>query len=226
MDKRKVLVVDDEPDILKVMKDMLESEDFKTTTAKNATEAFKKVKDFQPDLIILDLKLPGMDGLEICKKIKSEQQSSHISIIILSTKSEESDKVVGLELGADDYVTKPFGPGELIARVKAVLRRKELKQEHFDVLEHGDVILDLSRRVVYAKKKSIELTPKEFELLYLLMKKRGKVLDRRFLIESIWGYEYFGTTRTVDVHIKSLRDKLGKQASHIVTVEGLGYRFE
>ncbi|MFH1283539.1 MAG: response regulator transcription factor [bacterium] len=226
MDKKKVLVIDDEPDILRIVKDVLESEGFQTSSAKNAASAFKRIKEFMPDIIILDLKLPGMDGLEICKKLKSDQTYSQVPIIILSTKSEESDKVVGLELGADDYMSKPFSSAELIARVKAVLRRQSYKQETFDVIEHGDIVLDLSKRVVTFKKKALDLTPKEFELLYLLMKKKSKVLDRRFLIESIWGYEYFGTTRTVDVHIKSLREKLGKSANHIVTVEGMGYKFD
>jgi len=226
MSKKKIMVVDDEPDILRVVKDVLSSEGYAVVTAENASETFRKFKEGLPDLVILDLKLPGTGGLEICKSLKGDVKSSQIPIIILSTKSDESDKVVGLELGADDYVTKPFSSGELVARVKAVLRRREFKQEQYDVITVGELILDLSKRTVTCKKNILELTPKEFELLYLLMKKQSKVLSRRFLIESIWGYEYFGTTRTVDVHIKSLREKLGKSAKHIVTIEGMGYKFE
>lgn len=227
MTNARILVVDDEPDIIRIVKDVLESEQFNVIVAKNASEAFRKIKDSIPDLIILDLKLPGTGGLDICRTLKSDERYKLVPILILSTKSEDSDKIVGLELGADDYVTKPFSSGELVARVKAILRRKNLMSgEKEQTLSSGDLLLDITEHTVRIKDKPIELTPKEFELLFILMKKKGKALNRQFLIESVWGYEYFGTTRTVDVHVKGLREKLGMIGSKIVTVEGTGYRFE
>lgn len=224
--KQKILIVDDEPDIVRVVKDLLEGENYTVSTAKNAADAFKKIKDSKPHLIILDLKLPGTDGLEICRTLKGEERTRDISIIMLSTKSEDSDKIVGLEIGADDYVTKPFNAGELAARVKAVLRKNHRKEEYGTILKSNELQINLNERSVSLRGKSLALTKKEFELICLFMKKNGRVLNRAFLIESIWGYEYFGTTRTVDVHVKSLRKKLGKYSSHIVTVGGMGYKFE
>jgi two-component system alkaline phosphatase synthesis response regulator PhoP len=224
--KQKILVIDDEQDIVRIVKDLLESEGYFVTTAKNAAEAFKKIKESRPDLIVLDLKLPGIDGLEICRSVKNDPKTTDISVIILSTKSEESDKIVGLEIGADDYVTKPFSTGELAARVKAVLRKNTPKEDQAAVIKLGDIQVNLNERAVLAGNKGIALTKKEFELLCLFMKKNGRVLNRAYLIESVWGYEYFGTTRTVDVHVKSLRKKLGKHGSLIVTVGGMGYKFE
>ncbi|MBD3271843.1 MAG: response regulator [Elusimicrobia bacterium] len=227
MANHKILVVDDEPDILRVVKDVLESEHYTVKSAKNASEAFRRIKEFTPDLVVLDLKLPGTDGLEICRTLKADDNYKLLPILILSTKSEESDKIVGLEIGADDYVTKPFSSGELLARVKAILRRRNLSDDERAVsMSSGDLVLDMGEHVVKIKGKKIDLTPKEFDLLYILMKKKGKAMNRRFLIESVWGYEYFGTTRTVDVHIKGLREKLGSHGSKIVTVEGMGYKFQ
>lgn len=226
MIKSRILIVDDEPDILRVVKDLLEGENYSVATAKNASEAFKRIKDSKPQLIVLDLKLPGTDGLEICRTLKAEERTRDISVIILSTKSEDSDKIVGLEIGADDYVTKPFSPGELVARVKAVLRKNNQKEDYGTILKSGELQINLNERSVSVRNKSLTLTKKEFELICLLMKKKGKVLNRAFLIESIWGYEYFGTTRTVDVHVKSLRKKLGKYAKNIITIGGMGYKFE
>lgn len=224
--KQKILIVDDEPDIVRVVKDVLEGENYHVATARNAVETFKRVKDTKPNLIILDLKLPGIDGLEICRTLKGDEKTRDISIIILSTKTEESDKIVGLEIGADDYVTKPFSSGELAARVKAVLRKNIPKDDQQVVLKSNELQINISERSVSIRNKPVALTKKEFELLCLLMKKKGRVLNRSYLIESIWGYEYFGTTRTVDVHVKSLRQKLGKYGARIVTVGGMGYKFE
>lgn len=227
MKKNRILIVDDEPDILRVVKDVLESEHYDVQVARNALETFRRLKDFVPDCIVLDLKLPGIDGLEICRTLKSDDKYRLIPILILSTKSEETDKILGLELGADDYVTKPFSSGELVARIKAILRRRNIAQEDSpSMISSGDLEMDMTEHAVRIKGKPVDLSPKEFELLYMLMKKKGTALNRRFLIESIWGYEYFGTTRTVDVHVNGLREKLGKHGSKIKTIEGTGYKFE
>jgi len=224
--KQRVLVVDDEPDISTVLKATLENEGYVVSIARNANETFKKLKETKPDLILLDIKLPGMSGVDICKTIKNDENLSDISIIMLSTKSEDSDKILGLEVGGDDYVTKPYNAGELVARVKAALRKKQNADKDTKIIKSGDLVVDLNEHTVMLKNEPLELTKKEFGLLCALMKRKGKVLDRAFMIESIWGYEYFGTTRTVDVHIKSLRKKLGKYSNKIVTVEGMGYKFE
>ncbi|MFH1282906.1 MAG: response regulator transcription factor [bacterium] len=224
--KQRVLVVDDEADILRVVKDILENEGYIVSLAKNANEAFKKLRETKPDLMILDVKLPGPSGIDICKTVKGDERLAGITVIMLSTKSDDSDKILGLEIGADDYMTKPFSPGELVARVKASLRKNQFKDEDKQILKCDDLVVNLNKHTVNLKNTPIELTKKEFGLLCVLLKKKGKVLDRSFIIESIWGYEYFGTTRTVDVHIKSLRKKLGKYASKISTVEGMGYKFE
>lgn len=224
--RQRVMIVDDEPDITTVVKDILESEGYIVSICKNANETFRKLKETKPDLILLDVKLPGMSGIDICKTIKNDERLSDISIIMLSTKSEDADKILGLEIGADDYITKPYNPGELVARVKAALRKNNGKEKNSKILKHGDLVINLNEHTVDIKNSPIELTKKEFGLLCALLKKKGKVLDRSFIIESIWGYEYFGTTRTVDVHIKSLRKKLGRYASKIMTVEGMGYKFE
>jgi two-component system alkaline phosphatase synthesis response regulator PhoP len=172
--------------------------------------------------------LPGVDGFEVCKTLKKETNTANIPIIMLTAKTHESDKVVGLELGADDYVTKPFSPRELIARIKAVLRRVKEKDKATEVIKIGDLIVDSSKISVSIKNKPLELTSKEFELLTALIKAKGRVLSRNYLLDSIWGFDQAAEiqTRTVDVHIRSLRKKLKSEASHIVTVKNYGYRFK
>ena len=172
--------------------------------------------------------LPCMDGLEVCKALKKESKTASIPIIMLTAKSQESDKVIGLELGADDYVTKPFSPRELIARVKAVLRRIKEKDKLPEVLKIGELTIDLSKIAVYVKNKAIELTAKEFELLKTLIKAKGRVLSRDHLLDNIWGFDKAMEiqTRTVDVHIRTLRKKLNSESKRIVTVKNYGYRFE
>lgn len=181
-----------------------------------------------PDLIILDLMLPGMDGLEVCKALKSERKTAAIPLIMLTAKSQESDKVLGLELGADDYVTKPFSLVELIARIKAVLRRVKEKDKLPEVMRTGDLSMDFSKISVSVKDKPVELTSKEFELLKTLIKAKGRVLSRDYLLDNIWGFDHAIEiqTRTVDVHIRTLRKKLKSEAKRIVTVKNYGYRFE
>jgi len=174
------------------------------------------------------LMLPGMDGLDVCKTLKGESKTALVPIIMLTAKSQESDKVIGLELGADDYVTKPFSPRELIARIKAVLRRMKEKDKLPEVLRIGDLTLDFSKIAVTVKNKPVELTSKEFELLKTLIKAKGRVLSRDYLLDTIWGFDHAIEiqTRTVDVHIRTLRKKLKSESKRIVTVKNYGYRFE
>ncbi len=225
MAKQKILVVDDEPDLVELVKDVLERNDYSVISARNADVAIKKIRESKPDLIILDLNLPGIGGIEVCRILKQDRKTISIPIIMLTVKSTETDKIAGLEAGADDYMTKPFSTAELVARTRAVLRRILYAGEPGEVLVSGNIRLDSTEHMVYVKDKQIDLTPKEFNLLYLLMKKKGKVLSRTFLIENIWGYEYLGGTRTVDVHVRYLREKLGKEEMKIETVEGVGYKF-
>jgi two-component system, OmpR family, alkaline phosphatase synthesis response regulator PhoP len=226
--KEKILIVDDEKDIIKMLDYNLKKEGFRVVAADDGEEALDMAHKEHPDLILLDLMLPGMDGLEVCKGLKKESKTALIPIIMLTAKSQESDKVVGLELGADDYVTKPFSPRELIARVKAVLRRSKEDQKTPEVLKIGNLEIDFSKIQVRVKSKPVELTSKEFELLRTLVKARGRVLSRDFLLDTIWGFDHAVEiqTRTVDVHIRTLRKKLKDEAKRIITVKNYGYRFD
>jgi len=226
--KETILIIEDEKDIVKMLEYNLKKEGFKTLSVRNGEDAVKITTKEYPDLIILDLMLPGMDGLEVCKALKGDTKTALIPIIMLTAKSQESDKVVGLELGADDYMTKPFSPRELIARIKAVLRRGKEKDKLPEVLKIGDLIIDLAKIAVTVKNKPVELTAKEFELLKTLIKAKGRVLSRDYLLDNIWGLDQAIEieTRTVDVHIRTLRKKLKSAAKYIVTVKNYGYRFE
>ena len=225
--KETILIVEDEKDIVKMLDYNLKKEGFKTLAVYDGEDALDLATKEQPNLIILDLMLPGMDGLEVCKALKSESKTAPIPIIMLTAKSQESDKIVGLELGADDYVTKPFSPQELIARIKAVLRRTKEKSKLPEVLKIGDVTIDFSKISVTVKGKLIALTAKEFELLKTLIGAKGRVLSRDFLLDTIWGFDHAMDiqTRTVDVHIRTLRKKLKSEAQRIITVKNYGYRF-
>jgi DNA-binding response OmpR family regulator len=226
--REKILIVDDEKDIVRVIDYNLKKEGFRTISCYDGEKAFDLTTKEHPDLIILDLMLPGMGGLEVCKELKKETKTALIPIIMLTAKAQESDKVVGLELGADDYVTKPFSPRELIARIKAVLRRTKEKEKLPELLKLGDLVIDLAKIVVSVKDKPAELTAKEFELLVTLIKAKGRVLSRDYLLDTIWGFDHAVEiqTRTVDVHIRTLRKKLKSEAKRIVTVKNYGYRFE
>lgn len=228
MSKEKILIVEDEKDIVKMLEYNLKKEGFKTLSVRRGEDAIDTVKNEHPDLVILDLMLPGIDGLEVCKIIKADTKTDLIPIIMLTAKSQESDKIVGLELGADDYITKPFSPRELIARIKAILRRINEKNKLPEVLKIGDLTIDLSKIEVLVKGKAIELTAKEFELLKTLIKAKGRVLSRDYLLDTIWGFDHAMEiqTRTVDVHIRTLRKKLKSESKKIVTVKNYGYRFE
>ena len=224
----KILIVDDEKDIVKMLDYNLKKEGFRTLSAYDGEDALDLAVREHPDLIILDLMLPVMDGLEVCKYLKREAKTSGIPIIMLTAKTQEADKVVGLEIGADDYITKPFSPRELIARVKAVLRRGLEKEKAPQLIEAGDLVIDFSKIAVTVKGKPVELTSKEFELLVTLVKAKGRVLSRDYLLDSIWGYDHAVEiqTRTIDVHIRTLRKKLKTAAKYIITVKNYGYRFE
>jgi len=226
--KEKVLIVDDEKDIVKMLDYNLKKEGFRTVLAYEGEEALDLAKKERPDLIILDLMLPGIDGLEVCKQLKKEEASANTPIIMLTAKTQEADKIVGLELGADDYVTKPFSPGELVARIKALIRRSKAAEKIPEIFKIGELSIDLPRVLVKIKDKPVELTAKEFELLKILIKAKGRVLSRDYLLDTIWGFDKASEieTRTVDVHIRTLRKKLKSESKHIVTVKNYGYRFE
>ncbi len=226
--KEKILIVEDEKDIIKMLDYNLKKEGFRVIDARDGEDALDLALREHPDLILLDLMLPGMDGLEVCKALKKESKTSSIPIIMLTAKSQESDKVLGLGLGADDYITKPFSPRELIARIKAVLRRVNEKEKLPEIFQSGDLKIDFAKISVEVKHKPIELTSKEFELLKILLKAKGRVLSRDYLLDTIWGYDHAMEiqTRTVDVHVRTLRKKLKLAAKMIVTVKNYGYRFE
>ncbi len=228
MAKEKILIVEDEKDIVKMLEYNLKKEGFRVLSVAGGEDALDIAGKEHPDLVILDLMLPGMDGLEVCKALKKENKTAGIPIIMLTAKSQETDKIIGLELGADDYMTKPFSPRELVARIKAVLRRIKEKEQLPEVLKIGDLTMDFSKIAVSVKDKPVELTSKEFELLKALIKAKGRVLSRDYLLDTIWGFDRAAEiqTRTIDVHIRTLRKKLKTEAKCIITVKNYGYRFE
>ena len=217
-----VLVVEDEASIASFVSLYLKNAGYEVRTAANGAEALASVQREQPSLIVLDLMLPDIDGIEICRRIR---QKSDIPILMLTARDEDVDKIIGLEVGADDYLTKPFNPRELVARVKSVLRRSapERRRDVEEELRHGDLVINAGRREVKVGEEEIQLAPKEFDLLWELLDHRGLVLTRDQLLERVWGYTFAGDTRTVDVHVRQIRRKLG-DASPIVTVWGVGYK--
>lgn len=222
----KILVVDDEPSITDLIKLDLEFEGYQVETAYDGREALEKVENFHPDLIILDIMLPHITGYEVCRKVNEKY---NIPIILLTAKTDIVDKVLGLELGADDYITKPFDNRELLARVKALIRRisNPQKEDNNEIIENGDLKIIPNERKVLLKDKEIHLTPKEYDLLYLLAQHPEQVFPRENLLEKIWGYDYFGDTRTVDMHIQRIRKKIGDHSSnqkYLQTVFGVGYK--
>jgi DNA-binding response OmpR family regulator len=217
-----VLVVEDEASIASFVSLYLKNAGYDVRTAATGSEALTAVGSAQPSLIVLDLMLPDIDGIEICRRIR---QSSDVPILMLTARDEDVDKIIGLEVGADDYMTKPFNPRELVARVKSILRRAtpDRKERESDTIRHGDLFVDAGRREVKVGDEDVQLAPKEFDLLWELLDHRGLVLTRDQLLERVWGYTFAGDTRTVDVHVRQLRRKLG-DASPIVTVWGVGYK--
>jgi len=224
---KKILIVEDEVDIAQLVKLYLEKDGFRPTIAKTGVEGLKLVKADRPDMVILDLMLPEMDGLEICKKIRTSLDTALLPIMMLTAKAEESDTIIGLELGADDYVTKPFSPKVLVARVKALFRRLDRADDPKQTsYAYGSLLLDLSRHEVLLDGAEIPLTAKEFGLLEQLLRHPGRVLTRDVLLNTVWGYDYYGTTRTVDVHIRRLKLKILLLEDAIISVKSLGYKLK
>ena len=218
---RNILIIEDESDVADLLTLNLRKAGFRTSTAADGVSGLQKARDDRPDFIILDLMLPKMAGLEVCKILKSDTATSHIPILMLTAKAEEIDRIVGLEFGADDYVIKPFSPREIVLRIRAILRRGEKPEER---LHAGPISIDPARHEVRVNGKQVRLTSLEFKLLRTLMQRRGRVQDRDKLLNEVWGYESVIDTRTVDTHVRRLREKLGKAGDAIETVRGFGYR--
>lgn len=218
---RKILIIEDEIDVADLLALNLRKAGYKVSTAVDGASGLQKARDDRPDFIILDLMLPRMPGLEVCKILKSDGATSGIPILMLTAKAEEVDRIVGLEFGADDYVTKPFSPREVALRIRAILRRGETPDES---LRAGPIAIDPARHEVRVNGKQVHLTSLEFKLLRTLMQRRGRVQDRDRLLNEVWGYECVIDTRTVDTHVRRLREKLGKAGDAVETVRGFGYR--
>jgi DNA-binding response OmpR family regulator len=222
---RKILIVDDEPDALELVAYNLKQAGFSVVTAKDGAEALEKVKSASPDLIVLDVMLPEMDGFALCRVFKNAPVTAGIPIIMLTAKAAEIDRVLGLELGADDYLTKPFSPRELVLRTKKLLDRAQGSTGGGDQYRFNKLAVDIARHIVTVERKKVELTATEFKLLVYLIEGRGAVRTREQMLKEVWNYEKYVDTRTVDTHMRRLRDKLGLAAEYIETTRGVGYRF-
>jgi phosphate regulon transcriptional regulator PhoB len=223
--KPRILVVDDEPDALDLIDFNLKAAGYDVVTAGDGAEALKKARAVLPELILLDVMLPEVDGMEVCKALRRDPSTADIPIIMLTAKAAEIDRIIGLELGADDYVTKPFSPRELVLRVKKILRRNQSSREKSDQFNFGDLSIDIPRHTVTLSGKRIDLTDTEFRLLTVLAERRGRVQSRDQLLRDVWEYDSLIDTRTVDTHMRRLREKLGSAAKYLDTVRGVGYRF-
>jgi two-component system, OmpR family, alkaline phosphatase synthesis response regulator PhoP len=222
---KKILIVEDEPNIAQLIRHYLEKEGFHPSIAQTGLEALTLAASLHPDLVILDLMLPQMDGFEACKAFRHNPETALLPIIMVTAKNDESDTIVGLELGADDYMTKPFSPKTLVARVKALLRRVDrVNDEKPTSLAYGPLRMDLTRHEVTVGGKEVVLTDKEFGLLEHLLRHAGRVLTREVLLNSVWGYDYYGTTRTVDVHVRRLKVKIPLLVEPIASIKSLGYK--
>lgn len=229
MEKNKLLIVDDEIDILNLLEYNFRKSGFNVITAKDGPEAIELAREGKPDLVVLDIMLPNMEGTEVLRRLKSNEATSKIPVIMLTAKGEEVDKIVGFELGAEDYITKPFSPRELILRVRAVLKRSKdtgIAAEKADVLRAGDLLVDLSRHRVIVDEDDIKLSSTEFNLLVELLRSKGRVLSRDTLLDRAWGTDCFVIPRTVDTHVRRLRAKLKNAGDYIETIRGVGYRFK
>jgi two-component system alkaline phosphatase synthesis response regulator PhoP len=229
MSKKLIYVVEDEKNIRELISFNLKENGYEVKAFENGDRLVEAIAECKPDLFVLDIMLPGIDGLEICRRIKQDPDLKRIPIVLLTAKSEEFDKVLGLELGAEDYITKPFSVREFITRVKVIFRRQmDLAENNTELIKAGRISVDIARHEVYKDNKPIEMTFKEFELLKLLIANKGKVISRETLLDKIWGFDFYGETRTVDVHIRYLRQKLEDDDNnpiYIETVRGVGYRF-
>ncbi len=226
MDAQRILLVDDEPDLRRMVRRYLQAEGFEIAEASNGADALSRYREGSPDLIVLDVAMPGMDGFAVLQEVR---RTSDTPVIMLTARAEEIDRVLGLTIGADDYVTKPFSPRELVARIRAVLRRGHpARLDHDDVIEFAEMTIDLARREIHVDGDAVELTALEFDLLAALASAPGRVFTRAQLLERVWGWDYFGAERVVDVHIGNLRKALGDDATEprfIATVRGVGYKF-
>jgi two-component system phosphate regulon response regulator PhoB len=220
-----ILIVDDEPDVVDLLVFNLQKSGFKTMTARDGNVALQKARDELPGLVVLDLMLPGIDGTDVCRQLKSDPKTAHIPVVMLTAKAEEIDRIVGPQFEADDYVTKPFSPRELALRVKTILRRSSGKTTPSEILKHENLVVDLAKHEATLSGKAIDLTATEFKLLATLLERRGRVQTRDTLLNDVWGYEGDVDTRTVDTHVRRLREKLGKVADWVETIRGVGYRF-
>lgn len=223
--KQKILVVDDEPDVLELIVFNLHASGYEVITASDGNEAIKKAHEYTPNLIVLDIMLPEMDGVEVCKLLRRNPATASLPVIMLTAKTSEIDRIIGLEIGADDYITKPFSPRELVLRIKKLLQRIQSAETAKEQIRIGCLEIDLPRHIVTVDKKPVELTATEFNLLSVLMQRRGRVQSRDRLLQDVWGYERTVDTRTVDTHMRRLRDKLGPASAYLETVRNVGYRF-
>jgi DNA-binding response OmpR family regulator len=221
----KVLVVDDEPEAVELVEFNLKQAGFDVAIAADGAEALKKARGLMPSLIVLDLMLPEVDGLEVCKMLRRDSATSKVPIIMLTAKAAEIDRILGLELGADDYITKPFSPRELVLRVKRILQRGQAPDQEQERLKFGELLIDGPRHLVSWRGKKVDLTATEFKLLMLLAQRRGRVQSRDQLLRDVWDYQSAIDTRTVDTHMRRLREKLGPASKYLDTVRGVGYRF-
>ena len=223
--KPKILVIDDEPDAVELVEFNLKQAGFEVITAADGAEALRQGRSHLPDLVVLDLMLPEIDGLEVCKLLRHDPTTAAIPIVMVTAKAAEVDRILGLELGADDYVTKPFSPRELVLRIKKILERGRPAAAKKEKFVFGELVIDLPRHLVSVRGKRIELTSTEFRLLTLLAERAGRVQSRDQLLQDVWHYDNIIDTRTVDTHMRRMREKLGPAAKHLDTVRGVGYRF-
>jgi two-component system alkaline phosphatase synthesis response regulator PhoP len=223
---KKILVIEDEKDIQELLQLYLKRDGYDVHIARDGETGLRKASQERYDLVLLDLMLPQVDGLEICRNLRSRPQTADLPIIMITAKADEADRIVGLEMGADDYITKPFSPREVVARVKAIFRRLEKPRAKEIKREYGGIALDPSKHEVTYRGKSHSLTSKEFKLLDYFLSNQGRVLSRDILLNEIWGYDYFGTTRTVDVHVAHLRHKFQILNKSLVAIKGLGYKLQ
>jgi two-component system alkaline phosphatase synthesis response regulator PhoP len=223
--RKNILIVEDEKDIIEVLRYYLEKENYRVHVAQDGFNALELASKIVPNLILLDLMLPRLDGIETCRRLKADERLRDIPVIMLTAKAEEADKVKGLEIGADDYVTKPFSAKELIARIKAHLRRREgtIPEKSF---QYGHLSVDTVKHEIRFKGGEIDLTAKEFELLLYMLENKGRVLTRDMILNHVWGYDYFGSTRTVDVHVTRLRQKIPLLTDAISTIKSFGYKLK
>jgi DNA-binding response OmpR family regulator len=220
----RILVAEDDPDIANLLAHYLQRAGFEADLVASGRDVLPRLRKAPPDLLLLDIMLPGLDGLAVCRSVRGEPATAAIPIIMLTARGEESDRIVGLELGADDYITKPFSPNEVVARIRALLRRAQRATGSDGRLTYGPLTVDVDRHIVRVGSDDVKLTAKEFLLLQYLMQHRGRVLSRDLLLSDVWGYSYTGGTRTVDVHVRRLREKLPFLTDALVTVKQFGYK--